>query len=470
MALEKLEGNQLNLEVCKINSKNSFRISNLYLVMIYALLVVLLKPLGDYSIYLLLLCGLLSGFNDFTVILFPVLCYCNFFSLYSGPSSELVVTDCALLTIVVFFARCLIKREDFIISKKNYVFILILLLYFSLAIVAMVNIDQSFIRSVLSFRKYLILLLFPISYYLIDRQRISLDTLIHTLKIICIVSCFFITIQFFVGVDNLIFDVTTATREGRERILTHTSLLLTLFLCFHSIYEIIKSKRINLRNALCIVFPLLVLFVVSVTRIYILAFTAMIISFIALHLIKQIRKKDRIFVTIFCTLGILAIVVFTFIFLYNLNETFRSFWEDIFSDDYIRIKEIKYFTGLLDFPNNIFGFGLINSKSDFYILASEQGCYLSDIGLIGYILNYGIIGVIILIAYFALILRHIINNTNNKLSVFFWSYLVGFIITMATVYPFEIETFSAYFIFINVLFISSKKCIECDKREINYET
>lgn len=427
----------------------------------YILLSITLFLTKTNSIYILLIIGIICGLSNYGSIIFPLLCYTNLFSLYNGPSSGLVVTDCALITMVICLIRMIILKKNITIYKNTYIFFFIIILYLCLAIVAIFNINQNILQSIMSFRKFIIFLLFPIVMFLIKQNNISIYNIFRLLQMFCLISYFMIFIQYLLLPNNIFLDVVLSSRSDRTRILTHTSLLLGLFLFFYSWLCILKKKNTYI-SFFVIISVLLIVFLVSITRIYIISLISSCAVILLLYCISKIKNKDKFSIAFLSILFLMMIMAVAIAFLATYSESFVQLWSEIFSPNYIRYREINYFSNLLPFPRNIFGFGLINGKNDLFVTSSQLGFFLSDIGFIGYIFNYGVFGIILFLSNCIYIIKNIMNIKNNVYKYLSISFAIGLLITMMTVYPFDAETFSAYLVFVIFLWGAQKNIYQID--------
>lgn len=331
-------------------------------------------------------------------IVFLLLLEVNFFSVFSLPDWIINLNSYhrkkLILFLVILFLMTVLGKKIKLYFLKNVILFCIFFIFINLISMLVYN-QYPLELFEINYYYWIILLYIPLSYLFIknheyydffQKMMIIFGTLYSLLLILEYLSLNF-------GLPNiLVFNENTLvllSGNGNFRIARPAD-----FIAFSTLYLLynIYIKEHNKKFIICLMFNLFYIFVISQTRIYMVA-----ISVIILVLLIQKRNIKNI---IFINLPILLAGIIIFSYGNSLQKFYNSFVSgDRLESTTTRLQEFKFFSNQL-FNNVVFGRGFVSSSN-------PEGNYLnfgegfifnsSDIGLIGFLSVFGILGIIFLV-------------------------------------------------------------------------
>ncbi|MBE6049620.1 MAG: hypothetical protein E7214_02900 [Clostridium sp.] len=337
----------------------------------------------------------------------------------------------AKLNILLFGLLSLYAIRDFLLGRienKLSPFNLICMCPLLLAIMATYytysHYNQSLILGIFIQGEFLTLLtVIPIN-YLIKFTKRNYEIVKKTIMVISVIASVLYTVQYAVHGSGIVFlKMTSAVRYGELRLLLSGGVV--IYGTFITVsYLLLERKPIYV---FCILMQLFCIVVVLKTRMIIFGVGIGIALILAID--KNISKLKLIMIMV----PVLAI---------GLTVSFNSLWEmyqltkeEMTSNtgNYLaRVNEKQFF--LAQVENPLVGRGVITPKSEIgtQMEGSNENFYLNDIGITGFYVLYGLIG---LAWYVALIVVLVIKSfmlckkTKKGYEVFGYSVYLGTVIT-----------------------------------------
>jgi O-antigen ligase len=243
----------------------------------------------------------------------------------------------------------------------------------------------------------------------------------------------------------IIFQVTYGERFGDVRFIEgYVLIVIASFLALSKVFETKENSKYIYLSAF-ILFQVYFLYVSQIRS----SFFICLILYIIILCIQY--KRNPLLYTGLGVFGIL--VLFILIGDKVLNLIFYALNDIKFSSSegnlYIRLEAIGFVLEEIKL-SPIFGLGLYNGKLENYqeIVGISQRFYLSDIGIFGFLFQFGVVGVIltvfILVYLFKIILKFL--KTHKEKSYFYIMFINYFILIVIFNYIFNMETSVIYFV------------------------
>ncbi len=332
------------------------------------------------------------------VLLFIIFGYFQLFSLDAIPRDLRVISGFVAISLIflMLIVKVVYDSTERKIPKNFSLPIALFLLALFLSIpVTKAYHNQSFILSIWISRG----LFFYFLYYMLhayDYNRRTLEKFFIFIGLFTILAFY---IQTFIY-PTRIFDVRMSIDRGTLRLFL-PSMSFSIIVYFYYLNQFFKSNK-----ALPIIIALLALsiFILQATR-------QLIASLVLLTIINLFRSKEvksRFLISFLILIGMGAVFLIfydLFIELFTVSKVQTSGQRES-----VRIKAIEYFTGKFQpsFLTYIFGNGEGHEASQYGLkmvyLQLTKGLYLSDIGIIGDYVRYGVIFVIAAIIMLARLL------------------------------------------------------------------
>lgn len=346
----------------------------------------------------------------FLILLNEEFFYLIDFSNYGTISTDIIYIFIILLILFMFNS----------IKRYNYKFKEFIIMFFFMLIISILithfKFGQPIYLALLCYRYNLFFLAyFPIC-IIINHCNIAKlkDFLIKLSVLLCIL--FFIQVMF--NNKIVIFHLDISERFDRARTFTGVSIILIGILL--NFVNILYKKNIKY-----IIFFLVqifyILYIVQTRSITICLFMTLIIALLISITKISLSKKIKI-------IGV--ILIGSLLLLPYIIPLYQSSIDDITNNSgnyHVRAIENEFYLNKLE-ESPIFGIGWYNTKySGFYnIIGTDQGMYLSDIGIYGYLFEYGYVGLFIYIYLFLkmLILSIKIYRIDKPDGLFFLMYIM----------------------------------------------
>lgn len=395
----------------------------------------------------------LKRFNNYIFIL-TLLCSVHFFGLYfrlglGGLSVKFI--DAFYLLITFFMvSKLFIKRHNVNIPTRYWLFSKpIFFLFFCLFISAFSGFyfhDQSPFLTLLAMRYFCYFLIF----YTLILLKIEKETVLRVIFIFAILYMIIFTLQLILFPTAIVpLGHADSFERGFLRLRLEGVGFVTL-VAFYSLNNFLINKKNKLQLAfylLCFVF------------IFILGFRTLLLTFVVSSLLLC-------FIYIKTTIMRLFLVVFAFVFMVIILQT-ELFSEFVFAmidktnaqidegDDYIRFLTFNFLfnTVNVNFASLFFGNGFPVEGTNYGELvigkgSRENGYIAADLGLIGFVFNYGLLSLIAFLNIFRIAIFKKLPKHSVYLNIFFF-YLVISSITTAEIFRagmFGVEMLGLYLI------------------------
>lgn len=317
-------------------------------------------------------------------------------------SSSSFTDSISLILEITFFVFVMFSGNNTTIQKSDILFIMPIVFVFTSSIMANFDYLQPLWMGIIAQRSWVmsILMFFPIK-KIIGTKKVNSNDIYKLLDKLNIVYIFLIFIQYFIGDHVTILHVLTKERYDKIRIYVTISFIMISY--FVHLVRIIERKKINFKSIFFIIIPILIQFLITKSR---MAVLALILVTIILILTSQrnYRKYSLlgvatlgIVISLFTTIGkeILSLITGN-----NINIT----------DDTSQIREIgrEFFLRQIniDWIHKVFGAGYVNINwgQSFFMSQYDKGIYPADNGIFGILFYYGYFFLIFLIIIYVLIL------------------------------------------------------------------
>ncbi len=328
-----------------------------------------------------------DSFFKVSILLIIILGYFQLLSIEAIPRDLRIISGFAAIILIFFMLiiKTVYGKEKDIPKNFSLPIILFIISLFLSTVVSKVHHNQSFILSLWISRG----LFFYFLYYMLHAYKYNkqtLEKLFLFLGLLTIVAFYLQTFLFPIR----IFDVRMSIDRGTLRLFL-PSMSFTIIAYFYFLNRFFKNNKL-----LPIIIALLALsiFVLQATR-------QLIASLVLLTIINVFRSKEiksRLFIVLLIIIGMGSV----FIIFYDLfMEIFAvSKVQASGTKESVRLKAIEYFTG--EFQPSTLSYILGNGEgheASMYglklaYLRLGKGLYLSDIGIIGDYVRYGILFVI----------------------------------------------------------------------------
>ncbi|MDD3225122.1 MAG: O-antigen ligase family protein [Clostridium sp.] len=334
-----------------------------------------------------------------------------------------------LLLIIIFLF--LINLNKFIYYKKEYKFKNIILLIIFLSLIEVLNSliinDEPIIYGFTANKIFFGYLLYFYLLTLIKKNNTIKNYIEKFIMCTGTVLAFLFIIQYLIYSRKIIFYVQYGYRNG---VRWYTGFGLIIFSMFILIGKMLKIKDIkrNSLNLLAITIDLISIIVVSQTRNFIVG---IFISFVILVVLQKKYNKTLLFFMIFTVIS-LYILMYKNNFIINL---FNSIYNEGINNKGtvgFRFKEIQFFVGQW-IKNPLLGNGLYsdNFSKSYIITGLSNKYYTSDVGIIGLIYQFGVIGICIF-GYLLIKVLNVINILYKKSPENCYTYIGYFSYIVAT--------------------------------------
>lgn len=305
-----------------------------------------------------------------------------------------LVLGAVVLTIAVFFTDV---WRDLDSSERKHIFLAEIALLLTLAVVEVINTyllyGQSIFDGAMSNRTSVTYLLyFPLVYLMQDEKR--MERIIKMIIVLgFIVACLNI-LQYVLWDKVSILQIDRLTiRNNDVRFLAGTRFL--EFSVFVAMYKFLKNPG-SRAYILMLVTQIIAIIVVGKTRVVIFA---LIVSFTYIIF----KQKNRNYKTFYLTACLATVLFFVAYEGDNLITSLIKLTVDEVSSNTgnfgIRVKEALFYLEHIK-EHVLLGVGNINYKYEYLInalYAEDKKYYTSDVGIIGFTLNYGFIGLVVLV-------------------------------------------------------------------------
>ncbi len=373
------------------------------------------------------------------IFLFLMLLEINFFCLIRFPDIYYLLNShfhkvlTFLISILLFVATVSIRNIKLFktsIFGKYLVFFMSAWLVIYFASVLIYD-NTSFVGALLDYYYYWIVILY---FYLISKCRSDERNFIvmqNIIKKCAVLYSAVLLVQYFFlskNIEILSFNDNFLTAGINRRMMGGFEIVLFsgIFLC-SDLFSI--SPKTTGNAIACIALELLYLWKVAQSRSGVIIYLAMI--YFSLFMNIKRKKTRRIFT-------ILAIVLFGVGLILSYENIINYFLSMRASSYRQRIREISFYGGKI-FQNIFFGIGFLRDipTNQFELHGFENLYYISDIGILGFFAIWGLIGILLSIAFWILNAKLIkkIRHTSGKyhnLIVCTYLYLVGTSINLCT--------------------------------------
>jgi hypothetical protein len=231
---------------------------------------------------------------------------------------------------------------------------------------------------------------FYLLYFLLHQLKLKPEEFEKIFLYFGIIFIFFYLLQYFLYPRIILFDARITHERGTIRIfLSGMEYLIIGY--FLSLKNFLEKRR--LRHTLILLASLIIIiFIGSRTLLSTIGIASL------LYLILSRRIKSRFWIYLLSTIGVI-LIYFTFQNIFQELIT-TALYKDPISRENIRFRAVRYFLSTL-FPNTLaylFGNGASTGQSEYShtmgMISARYGFYLTDIGLIGDYVKYGVLFVI----------------------------------------------------------------------------
>jgi hypothetical protein len=296
--------------------------------------------------------------------------------------------------------------------KPNFtIFIIIILLSLPASMyVAKTQYNQSIPLSLLGQRHMYYYLMYFAAHAIKTRPK-DIERVFLYFGILFIVFYFIQMIAF----PNKIFDVTIFKDRGTIRIFL-PGLTFMIFGYFYTLQNFLEKNNVRY-----LIFNFMALIIVILLGSRSLLIVVLLVTIINLLISKRIKSKVLIYMLAFFG-AFLIVIIFKNIFISLIEATEETKKTGL---ENVRIKAaIFYLTHM--FPNGIsyiFGNGVASGQSEYagriYMYSSKYGFYLSDIGIIGNYINYGVLFVVGVFGLLWKVYKTKVESSLNHVKYFF---------------------------------------------------
>lgn len=370
-----------------------------------AVIFLLISPFVANRVYLLLcLFALLIGYASVSngFVLYIIFCT-KLFGLYSnelqGGANIISFKDAAFFIALGILLRWFsdILRNRLRVSKKYFFSIMLFFCaLFSSVFVANIRWGQPILKSIITFRVYLpLLIIFPLADWMKTHQ-VNFHYFLEIFSNIAIVVCIILLIQYYIFPNKILVQVAKVTSDrifsnGYRFLIHSSSQWMTLIAAYN--YYVIRSrtcsgKYANPRIALWLI--LIVFLGVAQTKMFIASLLMTIILIELFYVRNCVNVLFRV-IRICC-----AILLPVCVFASMLSSDFSNWYIELFkyTDNPIRIRAFNFYWDSIKDAYPIFGGGITNTAySDSpQAIGLTMNCTLSDLGLWGFYYQFGMQG------------------------------------------------------------------------------
>ncbi|GKQ43161.1 hypothetical protein RD055328_10840 [Companilactobacillus sp. RD055328] len=384
-------------------------------------------------------------------ILFIVILQVSFFSMMTTTSSLFLINSYVYKTLTIFLITCLLLFNlIFNFNKANqirkYHFLIMIFGWIVIYIITMwgsvLYYDQSILTTIKNSYIYIMIVLYFLLVLFFDSNK-DFKFILSSFSFIGAIYSVILIIQAILEKRNIIF--LDFGIYGLNPIFDSFGPMLHLiriagpadFISFALLLTVIKQiyfkNKHQLINFLCIIIDFLYIVFVSGTRMYMIL-DFVIIVFFFLTLLKK-RFPALMYGILSVSLVLSTIVVPVIINLFTSGERKLSFD--------IRLNEIKYYFGKI-FYNNWFGIGfpdakkydqLLHGPNNSYVYMSNGKYFVEDVGAMGIVVVFGILGIIGLLWFAYKVITALIISKNRDIMLVIILYLLMTIATLSLVDP-----------------------------------
>ncbi len=375
----------------------TFKMDNILAISLLMIVGLINNTMANLVYPVIYLMGLILGFASmkYGIVLY-VLFYTKLFGLYSNEvfsaTNNISFSDAALCVAIGMFLAWFVKGLKG--AKKRslikYIPIIILTMcMFTSVFVAYTRWGQPIVKSVITFRQYLPLLLcIPLgdAFY---KGKIDFSKVFDIINILAVFSACIILIQYFLLPNMMFLQIVKSSADrmlGLEyRFLIHSSSQWFTLLCAYNFYCFRLNRKIfSLINFIALFVTIVF---VSQTRIFFYSLFV-ILLFIEVLLRKGRGKQFRnILIVCFVALGSYYLVSNNGIsFSDSLTQLFTS------NESGTRLRALTFFSGTISNSHPFWGGGITNTAyaSSPAAIGLKMNCFLSDLGMWGYYFQFGL--------------------------------------------------------------------------------
>ena len=366
------------------------------------------------------------------LVIFIVLCGIEFFEFLLIPAEIVNILFnlgglvCLILFIDFNLRKRIIKRE---FGFHNIYLTWFLCIIFS-SIYAQIYWNQSLYISITAQLSFCYLFFF----YTLIRQKISIDFIIRLILFLGFICSVFYLLNILSPTQLFGFkDARLTYGLSKSRFSGRIFMYLSYFIIFSRIIQKYSLKK------LLLLFWYLFVFLLMVRRV--MFFSIFSSSIIVYFVFKKIKISSILLIS--------AIIISSYFVVVNYFENllfsiFKTSQEQIeLGENYIRFLSAEYY--LTEFSPNklglIFGNGYPSARSAYGLFVRQieenYGYYLADIGFIGFLVKYGVLGVLF---YSSIFIRFLGSKSSLKNDYFFFLGITLFYIQMAF---FNVEIFTS---------------------------
>lgn len=340
-------------------------------------------------------------------IIFLLLLNENLFYLISRPLAPIIAGFA-----IVFF---IVKSNN--IVRKKYIFkkeiLLLVLVCFISEIGAMIQYGQSLLYGLFGMHYIFIYFLY---FYFVDYFNDNDEALRENIKNIIIklgtVMSFLYLIQALIYPKIIIFNMSYGERGGHVRF--YTGFVLIMFSILFTYVKLLDKFNLKILGALFLQITSLI--IVSQTRNFILAIFLVLVSGMFIY-----KKNNKIKITVMISVILSGIMYF--LFFSDNNNTLNNLIGSLLIEGQqgsgnvgARINEINYYMSILK-RNLISGMGILYSRFELtdYITGYKPYFYfVGDIGMIGYIVQTGLLGATWLVYFLISLFKQCKKNNEES--------------------------------------------------------
>lgn len=412
-----------------------------------AVIFLLISPSVANKVYFLvylfaLLIGYASVPNGFILY---IIFYTKLFGLYSnelqGGTNIISFKDAAFfvaLGILLHWFSDILKSK-LRVSKKYFFWIIVFLCtLFSSVFVANIRWGQPILKSIITFRVYLpLLIIFPLADWMKNHQ-VNFHYFMETFSQIAISVCFVLLIQYYVFPNKMLVQVAKVASDrvfsnGYRFLIHSSSQWLTLIGAYN--YYVFRSRTYSDKYAkpritFCLI--LIVFLGVAQTKMFI---ASLLMTIILIELFFIRNNVDLLFRMIKnCCVILLPVCVFASM----LFPDSSNWYIDLFkhTGNPIRIRAFSFFWDSIKDAYPIFGGGITNTAypNAPQAIGLTMNCTLSDLGIWGFYYQFGMQGCLALSKCYLL---NISTSKRNDKSLFYFISISSILIIsqMLTVAP-----------------------------------
>nr|WP_300849258.1 hypothetical protein [uncultured Acetatifactor sp.] len=344
---------------------------------------------------------LLLEVNFFCIIPFP-----NFFYIINSHFHKVVTLFIALVLFIKTPIKYIKKRKTLF---HDFVFIFLAAWFFILVYSVINYTNTNLFGAFLDYYYFLIILL----YYYIFQKCIDNDSnfkfIQRIIKQVAVMFSIILLFQYFMlnkGVHFLAFNDSFLSVNTENRMLGGFEIVLYSGVFFCSDLFDFDSRSVRIKALVAIFIELLYLAIVAKSRSSVIIYVVMIFFSLSMNLRNRTTRKilTFLFISIFLIAILLTYSNIIDYFQLSRGSSYRQ-----------RIREVVFYFDNI-FANGVIGIGFLRDSTEnaMALHGFENLYYTSDIGLLGFIAIWGLIGILLLI-YFAIKCIKVLRAVSNKI-------------------------------------------------------